>query len=59
MERKIKVNATSGYKYKDTPTIQLKGSYLERFGFSIDTPLNISLSEDQIIITPDKIRAEE
>ena len=59
MERKIKVNATSGYKYKDTPTIQLKGSYLERFGFSIDTPLNISLSENQSIITPDKSKVEE
>lgn len=59
MERKIKVNATSGYKYKDTPTIQLKGSYLERFGFSIDTPLIISLSENQIIITPDKSKVEE
>ena len=59
MERKIKVNATSGYKYKDIPTIQLKGSYLERFGFSIDTPLIISLSENQIIITPDKSKVEE
>lgn len=59
MKRKIKVNATSGYKYKDTPTIQLKGSYLEQFGFSIDTPLNIFLSKNQIIITPDKSKVEE
>lgn len=59
MKRKIKVNATSGYKYKDTPTIQLKGSYLEQFGFSIDTPLNISLSENQIVITPDKTRVDK
>lgn len=59
MKRKIKVNATSGYKYKDTPTIQLKGSYLEQFGFSIDTPLNIFLSKSQIIITPDKSKVEE
>ena len=33
------------YKYKNTLIIQLKGSYLEKFGFIIDTPLNISLSE--------------
>lgn len=59
MKRKIKVNATSGYKYKDTPTIQLKGFYLEQFGFSIDTPLNISLSENQIVITPDKTRVDK
>ena len=58
MERKLKVNATSGYKYKNTPTIQLKGDYLSQFGFSIDTPLIISLTKDQIVITPDK-RTEE
>ena len=34
-KRNIKVNATSGYKYKDVPTITLKGDYLKEFGFSI------------------------
>lgn len=58
MERKLKVKATSGYKYKSTPTIQLKGDYLSRFGFSINTPLIISLAKDQIVIIPDKITEE-
>lgn len=48
--RKIKVNATSGYKYKDTPTILLKGEYLNACGFSIGTQLTVTLSNDKIII---------
>lgn len=54
MERKIKVNATSGYRYKDTPTIQLKGYYLNQFGFSVDSKLSVSLSQDKIIIRKEK-----
>lgn len=48
--RKIKVVRSSGYKYKPTPTIHLKGNYLEAFGFSIDTPLIVHLSDGKIII---------
>lgn len=48
--RKIKVNATSGYKYKDIPTILLKGEYLNACGFSIGTQLTVTLSNDKIII---------
>ena len=32
-ERELKVYATSGYRYKDTPTIILKGSWLNDWGF--------------------------
>lgn len=49
-KRKLKVNATSGYKYKDTPTIQLKGEYLNACGFSIGTPITVTLSDDKIVI---------
>lgn len=52
MERKVKVHATSGYHYKATPTIQLKGNYLKSFGFDIDTKVSVTISENQIIITP-------
>ena len=33
--RKMKVYGTSGYKYKNTPTIILKGIWLEKSGFEI------------------------
>lgn len=52
--RKIKVHATSGYKYKDTPTIQIKGKYLESLGYPIGTPLIVTIDDDKIIITPQK-----
>lgn len=50
--RKIKVNESSGYKYKSVPQILLKGKYLNQFGFPIDTKVSVTLSQDQIIITP-------
>ena len=52
MERKLKVNATSGYKYQDTPTLQVKGKYLEEFGFPIGTKVSVSLEQGKIVITP-------
>lgn len=54
MERKIKVNATSGYQYKDVPTLMLKGEYLNAFGFSIDTKVSVQLEQERIVITPIK-----
>lgn len=50
MQRALTVHATSGYKYKDTPTIQLKGDYLSQFRFSIGTPVEVTLVDDQITI---------
>ena len=38
-ERKMKVYAQSGYKYKDTATIILKGDWLEDCGFEPGTPI--------------------
>ena len=52
MERKLKVNATSGYKYQNTPTLQVKGKYLEEFGFPIGTKVSVSLEQGKIVITP-------
>lgn len=54
MERKIKVNATSGYKYKSVPTLMLKGDYLNAFGFPVDTKVSVKLEQEQIVITPIK-----
>ena len=52
MERKLKVNATSGYKYQNTPTLQVKGKYLEEFGFPIGTKVSVNLEQGKIVITP-------
>lgn len=54
MQRKIKVNAESSYKYRPTPTIKIKGNYLIEHGFDIDTVLNIEIENNKIIITPMK-----
>jgi antitoxin component of MazEF toxin-antitoxin module len=54
LERKLKVNATSGYKYKQVPTLRLKGNYLNTFGFGIDTKVSVKLENEQIIIIPIK-----
>ena len=54
LERKIKVNASSGYKYKSVPSLLLKGEYLKSFGFPIDTKVSVKLEYEQIVITPIK-----
>lgn len=59
MDRQIKVNATSGYKYKDVPTLMLKGDYLNAFGFTIGTKVSVRLENEQIIITPIKENAND
>ena len=50
--RTLKVNETSGYKYKPTPTIILKGQWLESFGFSIDAKVSVKCSNGQLVIVP-------
>ena len=57
VERRLKINATSGYKYQDVPTLQLKGKYLEQFGFSIGTKVVVSLEKDRIVIATIAIEA--
>lgn len=48
--RKMKVYAQSGYHYKPTPTITLKGAWLEEWGFKIDTPVIVQCEEGKLII---------
>lgn len=38
-KRELKVYGQSGYKYQDTPTIMLKGKWLEEAGFDIGQPI--------------------
>lgn len=54
-ERKMKVYAQSGYHYKDTTTIILKGAWLETLGFEPGTPINVECNGGRLVIT----RADE
>lgn len=50
-ERKMKVYAQSGYNYKDTATIILKGAWLEALGFEPGTPINVECNGGRLVIT--------
>ena len=56
-KRSVKVYGTSGYKYKTTPTIMLKGQWLAELGFEIGDYLSISCEDGKIIITSDAEKA--
>lgn len=43
--RKIKVYEQSGHNYKPTPTIMLKGLWLEELGFGAGTLLTVRCEE--------------
>lgn len=48
--RKLKVYGQSGYKYQDTPTIILKGKWLEDSGFRIGDTIEVVVSSNSIKI---------
>lgn len=48
--RQIKVYEQSGYHYKATPTITLKGAWLEEWGFTIGTPVIVQCEEGKLTI---------
>lgn len=49
--RQLKVYETSGYRYKPTPTIMLKGQWLEDFGFEINKPVRVKCEGGRLVIT--------
>lgn len=55
--RSMKVVAQSGYKYRETPTITLKGLWLKEIGFDIGNYVSVSCEDGKIIITPDVEKA--
>lgn len=59
MDRNLTVHATSGYNYKEAPTLQLKGSYLQEFGFRIGDPVTVHLEDRRIVIVPREEAQEE
>lgn len=53
-ERKMKVYAQSGYKYKDTATIILKGEWLKAYGFEPGTPITVACYDGKLEIKANK-----
>ena len=47
----------SGYRYRSTPTIQLKGEWLKEIGFDIGDYISITCENGKLVITPDAERA--
>lgn len=45
--REMKVYEQSGYNYKPTPTIVLKGKWLEELGFGSGTPVVVKSSHKE------------
>lgn len=54
--RSIKVVSQSGYNYKATPTITLKGQWLKELGFDIGDYITVSCENGKLVITPDAER---
>lgn len=50
--RNMKVCEQSGYKYKATPTIILKGQWLKDAGFDIGDSIIVTCEDGKLIITP-------
>ena len=55
--RSVKVYGQSGYKYRETPTIMLKGLWLKEAGFDIGDYISVTCEDGKIIITQDAERA--
>lgn len=50
-KRELKVYRQSGYKYQDTPTIMLKGKWLEEAGFDIGQSISVKVEHKVLTIT--------
>lgn len=50
-KRQMKVYAQSGYKYKDTTTIILKGAWLEDCDFTPNAPIREECEKGRLVIT--------
>ena len=50
--RKMKVYEASGYNYKRTPSIILKGDWLKETGFDVGGLIQVECEDGKLIITP-------
>ena len=55
-KRSIKVYGQSGYLYRKTPTIMLKGKWLEELGFKIGDYISVSCEDGKLTIMQDAER---
>lgn len=56
-KRSIKVYGQSGYKYRETPTIMLKGMWLKEAGFDVGDYISVTCEDGKIVIAQDAERA--
>jgi hypothetical protein len=49
--RELKVVEQSGYKYKPTPTITLKGQWLKELGFESGNQVLVKCENSKLIVT--------
>lgn len=49
--RKMKVYEASGYNYKRTPSIILKGDWLKESGFDVGSLIQVECEEGKLVIT--------
>ena len=49
--REMKVYEASGYQYKRTPSIVLKGKWLSELGFDIGEQIEVKCEDGRLIIT--------
>lgn len=54
--RELKVYEQSGYHYKPTPTIMLKGQWLRELGFMADTQVVVKCEDGKLTITKAEVR---
>ena len=54
--RSMKVISQSGYKYRKTPTIILKGMWLDQLNFHIGDYVSVSCENGRLVIEPDAKR---
>lgn len=48
--RKLKVHGSSGYNYRDTALIMLKGQWLREYGFDSNTPIEVRCEDGKLTI---------
>ena len=56
--RNIKVISQSGRNYKPTPTVILKGQWMNEMGFEIGDQIKVECENGQLVISLDRERME-
>lgn len=57
--RNMKVYEQSGYNYKSTPMIMLKGQWLKELGFESGQYISVVCEDGKLIITPNEEKMRE